>query len=145
MLISWRGPSYSWMVHSDLLWMDNSKYRLSLVNGNCWSIGNHTVNCTAHCIHWCPPIYLQSTNVPLADLFSVPRSFLASSRKVGSGSGELTASAAATLACGVPGLLCQLCMSFVYIWFGRTLHDKNQGLKWLWTGEGKGDGRENWW
>lgn len=46
---------------------------------------------------------------------------------------ELNAAATA-LACRTALLPCQLCMSFVYIWFGRTFHDKNQGLQWLWTG-----------
>lgn len=46
---------------------------------------------------------------------------------------ELNAAATA-LACRAALLPCQLCMSFVYIWFGRTFHDKNQGLQWLWTG-----------
>lgn len=38
------------------------------------------------------------------------------------------------VACRAALLPCQLCMSFVYIWFGRTFHDKKQGLRRLWTG-----------
>lgn len=39
------------------------------------------------------------------------------------------------VACGAAMLPCQLCMSFVYIWFSTTFHDKNQGLQQLWTGD----------
>lgn len=44
------------------------------------------------------------------------------------------------VACRAALLPCQLCMSFVYIWFGRTFHDKNQGLQRLWTGGWLGRG-----
>lgn len=44
------------------------------------------------------------------------------------------------VACRAALLPCQLCMSFVYIWFGRTFHDKNQGLQRLWTGGVPGQG-----
>lgn len=46
------------------------------------------------------------------------------------------------VACRAALLPCQLCMSFVYIWFGRTFHDKHQGLRatlnWGVTGQGHG-------
>lgn len=52
--------------------------------------------------------------------------------------------AAAAVACRAALLPCQLCMSFVYIWFGRTFHDKNQGLERLWTGGWLGRGTSGW-
>lgn len=47
------------------------------------------------------------------------------------------------VACRAALLPCQLCMSFVYIWFGRTFHDKNQGLQATlnWGVSGQGHGR----
>lgn len=48
------------------------------------------------------------------------------------------------VACRAALLPCQLCMSFVYIWFGRTFHDKNQGLRRLWTGGWLGRGTAGW-